>query len=72
MDEEAGVGAEAQGDLCRPLEGLLDEGAEWDPEAISDLSYEPCSLLTGRTSLLLSRQPLHPFPWCLLCKTLTS
>ena len=41
MDEEAGVGAEAQGDLSRPSEGLLDEGAEWGPEVMSDLSYEP-------------------------------
>ena len=41
MDEEAGVGADAQGDLCRPLEGSCDEGAVWDPEAMSDLSYEP-------------------------------
>ena len=67
MDEEAGVEAEAQGDLCRPFEGLLDEGAEWDPEAMSDFSYEP-SFVSGRTSLLLSRQPLHPFPGAFFAK----
>ena len=41
MDDEAGLGADAQGDLCRPLEGSCDERAVWDPDAMSDLSYEP-------------------------------
>ena len=72
MNEEAGVGAEDQGDLCRPLEGLLNEGTEWDPEAMSDLSYEP-SFVSDRPYESVAQSPATaPFPWCLLCKVLTS
>ena len=56
MDEEAGVGAEAQADLRRPLEGLLDEGTEWDPEAMSDLSYEP-SFVSDRPYESVAQSP---------------
>ena len=56
MDEEAGVGAEAQADLRRPLEGLLDERTEWDPEAMSDLSYEP-SFVSDRPYESVAQSP---------------
>ena len=56
MDEEAGVGAEAQGDFRRHLEGLFTEGAEWDPEAMADLSYEP-SLASDRPRESVAQSP---------------
>ena len=68
MNEEAGVGAEDQGDLCRPLEGLLNEGTEWDPEAMSDLSYEP-SFVSDRPYESVAQSPaLHLFPGAFFAK----